>query len=75
MTKNELSKAPKEIKTYISGLRKREMDYYSIPEEYRNHQLIVEFERELGIRKPVKKGFDIINNLFFVEEAMTVLAL
>ena len=34
--------------------------------------LIVRTERKLGIRRPIKKGFDIIQNNFFVEEDIVV---
>ena len=62
----------KGIKTYIEGLKKGELNFYSIPEEHRNNLLIVRTERKLGIRRPIKKGFDIIQNNFFVEEDIVV---
>lgn len=58
----------KNIKDYIKQLKNKSYYFFNIPEEYRLHPAIVATERELGIRKSLKKGFDVINNTFFVEE-------
>lgn len=53
----------------ISKLESKEInDYFSIPEEYRNIKEIVRLERKLGIRKSDKRGYDVIQDAFFVEE-------
>ena len=56
------------IKDYIKQLKNKSCYFFNIPEEYRLHPAIVATERELGIRKSLKKGYDVINNTFFVEE-------
>ena len=58
----------KDIKQLVQQLKKDEIDYFDVPEEYRSHSAIVKTERELGIRQPDKRGFDVIQNTFFVEE-------
>ena len=58
----------KDIKNYIKQLQKKELYFFGVPEELRLNSSIVAIERELGIRKTIKKGFNIINNTFFVEE-------
>lgn len=57
-----------EISNYIEQLKGGLIYYSNIPEEYRLHSAIVSAERELGIRKSIRKGYDIIKNTFFVEE-------
>lgn len=48
---------------------KKKLKYYSdIPPEYRLHPEIVNTQRKLKMRKTIRKGFDIIQNNFFVEE-------
>gem|GEM_PF-6415720 len=61
----------KDIKQLIQQLKKDEIDYFDVPEEYRSHSAIVKTERELGIRQPDKRGFDVIHNTFFVEEIIS----
>ncbi len=58
----------KDIKNYIKQLKSKLIYFFDIPEELRNHPLIVSAEREYGIRKSVKKGYDVIHNYFFIEE-------
>ena len=60
------------IDNYIVKINKGEINHYDLPEEYRNHPSIVAIERKLGRRRAVRKGFDIINNTFFVEEAIVI---
>lgn len=58
----------KNIKDYIKQLKNKSYYFFNIPEEYRLQPAIVATERELGIRKSLKKGYDVINSTFFVEE-------
>lgn len=70
--KNKLSTqsfiSEEEIENCVKQLKNNEIYFSDIPEELRNHQTMVSVERECGIRKPVKKGYDVINNNFFVVE-------
>ena len=47
---------------------RRRIYHFDIPVELQNDQDIINAERECGIRKIEKIGFDIINQCFFVEE-------
>lgn len=58
----------KDIKQLIKSLKNKEIDFFGVPEEYRVHPIIAKTERELGIRKSDKRGYDVIHNRFFVEE-------
>ena len=53
-------------------LQKNEISaFYEIPSEYREQQEIVNAARALGLRKLVRRGFDVITSSFFVEEIVT----
>ena len=57
------------LSDYLNKLKKYELkNFYDIPEEYRNVPEIISLERKLGIRKSDKRGYDVINGTFFVEE-------
>lgn len=58
----------KEIKQIIHQLRSCEISINEVPEEVRYHEDIVAVERKLGLRKELHRGFDVINQSFFVEE-------
>lgn len=59
----------KSLKEYIKDLKNNKIeDFYVIPEEYRNNKEIVDIERKLGIRKSDKRGHDVIQGTFFVDE-------
>lgn len=58
----------RDVKSFIRKLKRQEIDFFDIPEEFRLHTDIVNVERKLGIRKSYKRGFDVIRNIFFVEE-------
>ena len=62
-------KAIYDIKQCIKDLEIGEIKSYSgIPQEYHNVYEIVTLTRKLGLRKIIKKGFDVISQNFFVEE-------
>lgn len=59
----------KDLNDYINELEgKRIKSFYAIPEEYRNIPEIICLERELGLRKLDKRGYDVIQGSFFVDE-------
>ena len=58
----------KEVKSIIKQLKNSEINCFCVPEEYKNNKNIIEVERQLGIRKLGRRGYDIIRNMFFVEE-------
>lgn len=60
----------KEVKDIIKLLKSSKIKCFKIPEEYQNDKNIIKVERELGIRKLGRRGFDIIRNTFFVEEEL-----
>lgn len=69
MTENtQISILEEEIKEFIKRLKQKEIYFFDVSEEYRLHPIIVEIERDLGIRKSDKRGYDIIHHIFFVEE-------
>lgn len=71
----EIAVIDKDLKEFIKQLKKKEIGFFDIPEEYRLHQEVVKVERKLGIRKiaigediTVNRGYDVIRNIFFVLE-------
>lgn len=66
--KSTISTEEQEISSVVEQLKSGLLYYFDIPEELRNDCLIVAVERECGIRRSAKKGYDIIRNNFFVEE-------
>lgn len=61
----------KNIENYVDQLKKKEIDFFGVPEEYRSHPSIVKCGRKLGMRKSDKRGYDVIRDNFFVEEIIT----
>lgn len=57
-----------EIKCIIEELRSGELEVRNVPEEFALDSNIVKAERELGLRKSGHRGFDVIAQMFFVEE-------
>lgn len=57
-----------DAKNIIAKLKNRELDITNIPEEFALDMKIVRAERQLGLRKSKRRGFDIIRQKFFVEE-------
>lgn len=60
-----------DIKQYARRLKKKQIGFFDVPKEYRLHSIIVKEERKLGLRKSSKRGYDIIHNIFFVEEIVS----
>lgn len=58
----------KEIRHIITQLKKGKIDIDDIPFELQENFDIIKVEREVGIRKLTKCGYDIISDRFFVEE-------
>lgn len=70
--KKTLVKPPsKSVEKIIKKLKNSEIDCFSVPEKYQNNRNIIDVERELGIRKLGRRGYDIIRNVFFVEESLS----
>lgn len=58
----------KEVNDFIIQLKKNKISFFDVPEELRTNKTIVDIERQLGLRKAGKRGYDVINDCFFVEE-------
>ena len=65
--------AEKAVKEIINKLRRKEIQSIDVPEPYNNNLEIVKYERKRGLRRIDRKGFDIISNMFFVEESLIYL--
>lgn len=61
----------KAITKLINQLKKGKISFWEVPEEYQNHPLMVKKERKCGIRRSNRRGYDVLRNLFFVEEIFT----
>lgn len=61
----------KSIKDFVKQLRKNKINFFDVPEDMRTDKSIVDVERKLGLRKAAKRGYDVINDSFFVEEIIT----
>lgn len=60
-----------DIKKYVKALKHKEIkDFFDVPVEIRNHPDIVKVERKLKLRRNEMRGYDIVNNNFFVNEAV-----
>lgn len=57
-----------DIQKIIKRLTNKEIAYIDVPKEYRLIPEIIRVERDLNIRKSAKRGYDIIQNKFFVYE-------
>lgn len=68
--KTSIKKISKEVKSIIKQLKNSEINCFCVPEEYQNDKNIIDVERQLGIRKLGRRGYDIIRNIFFVEEEL-----
>ncbi len=58
----------KEIKKIMRQLRTYKLRVQDVPEEFRDNMDIIKAERRYGLRKSGNRGFDAINQEFFVEE-------
>lgn len=61
----------KAITKLINQLKKGKISFREVPEEYQNHPLMVKKERKFGMRRSNRRGYDVLRNLFFVEEIFT----
>lgn len=61
----------KSVEKIIKKLKNSEIDCFSVPERYQNNKNIIDVERELGMRKLGRRGYDIIRNVFFAEESLS----
>ena len=61
-------KKRKRIGTFIKQLKNKKISHNNLPDVYKNNSSIIELEKQLGTRNFTSKGFDIINNNFFVNE-------
>ena len=61
----------KDIQDFVNQLKKEKIGFFDVPEEIRNEKAIVDIERKLGLRKSDRRGYDVIKDLFFVEEIIT----
>ena len=60
----------KDIKRIIKQLKNNELNILDVPEEYENVKEIIHTERELGLRKKLESGYDVIRDCFFVIEEL-----
>ena len=64
----ELEKVKPEVGRIIKELKSGNIGLDNIPSELTMNIDAVKVERLLGLRKSGLRGFDVINNYFFVEE-------
>ena len=57
-----------EEKLIIKKLKTGELEMRDVPEEFALDSNVVKAERKLGLRKSGHRGFDVIAQIFFVEE-------
>ncbi len=57
-----------EIMRIINKLKQGELEVRDVPEQFALDSNVVNAERKLGLRKSGHRGFDVINQTFFVEE-------
>ena len=57
-----------DITKITEKIKNGKLSVFNVPEEFALHTEIVRVERELGLRKSVRRGFDVIKQVFFVEE-------
>lgn len=56
------------IECLITEDRERKLYHDDIPDKYKEDKKIIEIERQVGMRKIGKRGFDVIRQVFFVHE-------
>ena len=61
----------KGVKKIINQLKSSKENRFDAPKEYQNDRNVIGVERNLGMRKLGRRGYDIIRNTFFVEEELT----
>lgn len=57
-----------EISRIKDKLKRGTLSVFDIPEEFQNAAQIITLERKLSLREITRCGYDVISNLFFVEE-------
>ncbi len=57
-----------EISRIKDKLKRGTLSVFDIPEEFQNAAQIITLERKLGLREITRCGYDVISNVFFVEE-------
>ena len=62
------AKVSPEAERIIKELKSGELEVRDVPEEFALDSNVVKAERNLGLRKSGHRGFDIIEQVFFVEE-------
>lgn len=62
----------KEIGKLFNQLKGGKITFSEVPEGYRDHPLMVKKERKYGMRRTVRRGYDIIRNVFFAEEEFLI---
>ena len=65
---NEKCDKRKEIESIIGKLKHSELSINEIPFEYQQNMDIIREERKLNLRRSGRRGFDVIRQVFFVEE-------
>lgn len=59
-----------DVAEIICRLKSGEMAVWEIPREYDGNLELAKLEREQGVRITGKRGYDVISNVFFVEETL-----
>ncbi len=67
---NDVVQMNKEIEKFIRKIKSKSISHFDIPEEFRTNLSIIIAERKVGLRKAIRRGYDVINNNFFVIEAI-----
>lgn len=62
------AKISPEAERIIKELKSGELEVRDVPEEFALDSNVVKAERKLGLRKSGHRGFDVIAQIFFVEE-------
>ena len=62
------AKTSPEAERIIKELKSGELEVRDVPEEFALDSNVVKAERKLGLRKSGHRGFDVIAQIFFVEE-------
>lgn len=58
------------VQQIIRQLQLNKLNIWDIPEEVCTNKDVLRAERELGLRKELNRGFDVIHSFFFVEEEL-----
>lgn len=57
--------------TWKRKIKSLSFNLRDIPDEIRNSSPIIDAEKDKGLRRQYKRGFDVIQNMFFVEETIS----